>query len=113
MKMLDVASDLDTKSWLRGIWSAAVSGGTSAVTGGAIMAGTDPTHYNFQTSNFWKLTGTLFAASAMMSVAKFLQLHPLPDLKTIKTTVQVTEQGVQAPKTVTTVEETHQEVKQP
>ena len=102
---------MNLDDWIRGLLSAAISGGASAITGGMAVSGMDPDHYSFQAGKFWILTGTLFAVSAVVSIAKFLQAHPLPDMKTVTTTVEVTEQGKSAPKTVTTVAETRIEPK--
>lgn len=105
MRMLNTAANLDIDTWFRGLLSAGISGGASAITGGIVVSGMDPAHYSFQAGKFWILTGTLFTANAVVSIAKFLQTSPLPVLKTVTTTVEVTEQGKAAPKTVTTVEE--------
>ena len=109
MRLFATAANLDIDSWLRGLLSAGISGGASAITGGVVVSGIDPEHYNFQAGKFWLLVGTLFLVNAIVSVAKFLQAHPLPDLKTITTTVQTTDQGSAPTKTVTTVKETHTE----
>jgi hypothetical protein len=111
VQALDAANSLDLDGWIRGLLSAGISGGASAITGGIVVTGVDPQHYNFQAGKFWILVGTLFVVNAVVSMAKFLQAHPIPEVKTVTTTVEVTEQGKMAPKTVTTVEETHKEAK--
>jgi len=77
MSLLGI-SRLKWDAWLRGLISAVISGGTSAITGSLVVGGTDPEHYNFTTGKFWVLTGSLFGASALVSLAKFLQTQPLP-----------------------------------
>ena len=113
MKLLAVAGSLDLNTWIRGLLSAGISGGASAITGGIVVSGMDPSHYNFQAGKFYILIGTLFAANAVVSMAKFLQSSPLPTLKTITTTVQTTAVGDSTVKTVATVSETHQEPAKP
>ncbi len=115
MDLLLVAGALDMNGWLRGLLSAGISGGASAVTGGIVVTGVDPQHYNFSAGKFWILVGTLFIVNAVVSMAKFLQAHPIPEIKTVTTTVQTTVIDGVSPKTVATVSETHQEtvVKKP
>jgi len=98
MKLLLAAAQLDFTTWIRGLMSAAISGGASAITGGITVSGLAPDQFNFQTGKFYVLVGTLFAVNATVSIAKFLQAHPIPDLKT----VEVTEQAGTPTKTVTT-----------
>ena len=109
MKLLAVAGNLDIDTWLRGLLSAGISGGASAITGGIVVSGMDPAHYNFQAGKFYVLVGTLFAANAIVSMAKFLQSSPLPSVKTVTASVAVTSQPGVPDKTVATVTETHQE----
>ena len=109
MKILTVAGNLDVDTWVRGLFSAGISGGASAITGGIVVSGMDPSHYNFQAGKFYILIGTLFMANAVVSMAKFLQASPLPGLKTVSTSVAVTSQPGAPDKTVATVSETHTE----
>ncbi len=111
MGLLIAAGSLDLSGWIRGLMSAGISGGASAITGGIVVTGVDPQHYNFQAGKFWILVGTLFAVNAIVSMAKFLQAHPIPELKTVTTTVQTIAVGNAPVKTVETVSETHQEPK--
>lgn len=113
MKLVNVAGQLDFTAWVRGLLSAGISGGSAAITGGIVVSGMDPDRYNFQAGKFWILTGTLFTVNAVVSIAKFLQTHPIPDIKTVTTSVQTIEQGNAPVKTVTTVAETHVETAAP
>jgi hypothetical protein len=98
---------LDVDGWVRGLFSAGISGGASAVTGGLVVSGMDPSHYNFQAGKFYILVGTLFAANAVVSMAKFLQGQPLPNMKQVEKTVQTITPATQdSPKVVETVKET-------
>jgi hypothetical protein len=108
MKMFAVATNLDFNGWARGLLSAGISGGASAVTGGLVVSGMDPSHYNFQAGKFYILVGTLFMANAVVSIAKFLQTSPIPGLKQVETTIQKTIPATpDSPKIVETVKETH------
>ena len=111
MKMLTVAGNLDFSDWVRGLLSAAISGGSSAVSGGAGASLLAPEHFNIHNGQLYELVIGMFCFNAFISLSKFLALHPLPDLKTVTTTVEITTQGNQAPKTVETVAEVHQEPK--
>lgn len=101
-----VANNLEIGGWVRGLLSAAISGGASAITGGIVVSGIDPSNYNFQAGKFWILTGTLFAVNAVVSMAKFLQAHPLPEEKTVERKTQIIETPGSPAVTVTTVKET-------
>jgi hypothetical protein len=100
-----IMSTLDMDGWLRGLLSAGISGGASAITGGIVVSGLDPEHYSFQAGKFWILVGTLFMANAVVSMAKFLQSQPLPGVKTVTTSVAMVEPG--HPSVITTVAESH------
>ena len=105
------AAGLDVNGWLRGLFSAGISGGASAVVGGLTVSGMDPQHYNFQSKPFYILVGALFTANAIVSMAKFLSSQPLP-VREVVTTVQTTPPTrAGEAKVVTTVQETHTEEK--
>lgn len=112
MNLIDTASNLDFDSWLRGLFSAGISGGASAVVGGFTVSGMDPKDYNFQQSKFYILVFALFATNAIVSIAKFLSAQPLPSMKQVEKTTQTTVQPGQAPKVVETVKETSVEPKE-
>lgn len=81
LKMLTVASKLDWKGWLLGIWSSAISAAAGAIAAGLGPMITDPTDFNLGTG----LHHTLFsvgigaAVTGIVSIAKYLQMHPTPD----------------------------------
>ena len=107
---LVTASRLDYESWIRGLFSAGISGGASAIVGGITVSGMDSKDYNFYSQKFYILVGALFLANALVSMAKFLSTQPLPALKEVVTTVQtLTPARGDEPKTLTTVKETHVE----
>jgi hypothetical protein len=106
MNILAALNSLDVDAWIRGLLSAGISGGASALTGGLVVTGLDPAHYSFQTHQFWVLTGSLFMANAVVSMAKFLQGQPLPGIKQVEKTVEITQSPKKPPVTVTTVKET-------
>ena len=111
MRLLQVASKLDVDSWLRGLFSAGISGGAAAISSGTLVTGLAPETFSFYTWKFYAVVFGMFISQGIVSMAKFLQAHPLPEMKTVTTGVAVTEQAGEAPKTVTTVTETHQEPK--
>lgn len=109
MKLFTIAGNLDLDTWLRGLFSAGISGGASAVSGGTLVSMLAPDQFNLQTGKFYVLMAGLFVANAIVSIMKFLAQHPLPEVKTVTTSVQVTQQGGEPPKTIVTATETHLE----
>lgn len=61
-------------TWIRGLIGAAVSGGASAVGSGFAAMKLDTAH----DLNVFALMGWTFAFSALISLAKFLQVTPTP-----------------------------------
>ncbi len=109
MKALAAASSMDLDGWMRGLFSAGISGGASAVSGGTLVSMLAPDQFNLQTGKFYVLMGGLFAANAVVSIMKFLSANPLPPIKTVTASTAVIEQPGSPPTTVSTVSETHQE----
>jgi hypothetical protein len=106
--------NLDIDTWLRGLFSAGISGGASAVVGGFTVSGMDPEHYNFAAPKFYILVGALFATNAVVSMAKFLAAQPLPGIKQVeKTTQTIIPATAGSPKTIETVKETSVETVAP
>ena len=102
--------DLDWSDWLRGLIAAFVGGGASAFTGGLVVAGQDSTHFAMGSPNSFKLMAYIFLASGASSAMAFLRQKPVPDLKTITTTVITTGKTSDLnPIVVTKVQETHVE----
>ncbi len=109
MNLLTTATALDFEGWLRGLFSAGISGGASAIVGGITVSGMDSKDYNFYTPKFYVLIGALFLANAIVSMSKFLSAQPLPGLKQVETTVQTItpSTGTGGGKVIETVKETH------
>jgi len=105
------AGNLDLGGWVRGLIGAGISGGSSAIVSGFVVMSTDPHDWNFAEGKFWVLLGAMFGANAIVSMAKFLQGRPLPDVKQVTTKVETTEISKKPTVTVTTVEEVHLEPK--
>jgi hypothetical protein len=101
--------EIDWSDWLRGLFAAFISGGASAVTSGFVVSVNDPKDYAPGSSNFFWLVFSVFCASGLLGAMAFLRTKPIPDMKTVKSTIQVTEQGDAPPKTVSTVTEIHTE----
>ena len=98
--------NIDFTDWVRGLVSAVISGGASAVTSGFVMAANDPAKYAVGTSASLKLMTTFFLINGFLAGMNFLRTKPLPELKTVTTTTETTEH-VKSPAAtvVTTVEE--------
>jgi hypothetical protein len=82
---------LDFSDWLYGLASAFISGGATAITGGAAVGVSDPDHFNIHTKDLWIVMGVMFVFSGVSNGANFLRTRPLPALKTTVTTVKSTE----------------------
>lgn len=77
----------DWGNWLYGLFTAVITGGANAVVGGVSLNLVDPSHFNAQNQDFYKIVATLFLANATMSFFLFLKQTPLPSLieKTVET----------------------------
>jgi len=113
MNVFSAASNLDLDGWLRGFFSAAISGGSSAVTSAIMLPALDANDFNVYHVRYYIAIGALFLASALTSIFKFLAVTPLPGIKQVTTTVQTVEQPDKPTKVVTTVAETHLETPDP
>src|SRR5580704_9969718 len=107
MNLLSSAQALDVDGWIRGIFSAGISGGASAVAGSIVLPALDAKDFNVYTAKFYIAIGALFLANGLVSVSKFLAAQPLPGLKQVEKTVQtITPATADTPKVVETVKET-------
>jgi hypothetical protein len=113
MNVFSAASNLDFDGWFRGIFSAAISGGASAVSGAIVLPALDAKDFNVYQAKFYVAIGALFTASALTSIFKFLSATPLPGVKQVTTTVQTVAQEAKPTKVITTVAETHIEAPDP
>jgi|SRR5579872_5309718 len=100
--------DVDTIDWVRGLVSAFITGGSSAGSAALVALAQDPQHYAIGSANSFRMAGGTFLVSGVLAMLNFLRTRPLPELKTVETTVKTIEQPSQAPVTVTTVKETQQ-----
>lgn len=80
---LVTAKKLDWSGWVRGVLGALISGGAGAIGGGFGAVVADPSH-DFTpgqggTMHLLTLMGVAFLFSGIFSLAKYLQLHPVPD----------------------------------
>lgn len=104
--------ELDLANWLRGLVAAIISGGAGAISGGLAVTLKDPNHYNLQDGlgNVMSIMSTAFIINGLIGAAMYLTKSPLPEFKTVTTTVEKTETGPPAKTTtVTTREEKHTE----
>jgi hypothetical protein len=67
--------------WLKGIFAAAISGGSGGVLTGLAAVGIDPQHFNLQAGIGATLRIGVAAAliNSVIGVAAYLQKSPLPD----------------------------------
>lgn len=82
MQAITVAGKLKWADWFRGLIGAFVSGGAGAIGGATGATMLDPTKFNLNDGLgvTMKLMGIAFVISAVISLAKFLQTHPVPDV---------------------------------
>lgn len=76
MQMLTAATRLDGPGWIRGVIGAFISGGAGSIGSGVGASMLDKQH----DLNILALMGLTFLISGIISLAKFLQTSPLPDL---------------------------------
>jgi hypothetical protein len=108
MKLPAGFGELDFTDWIRGLVSAFVSGGASAVTTAVVAPALTP-ELAAGTAKFFILVGSVFVMSGVIGMANFLRTKPIPDLKTVTKMAQtVTELSPTSIK-VNTVTETHTE----
>lgn len=77
VQMLNSASKLDWSGWLRGLIGAAISGGAGAVSSGFSVQMLDKAH----DINVFEVMAITFLFSAAISLAKYLQTSPVPDVE--------------------------------
>ena len=105
--------EIDFTDWFRGLMAAFIGGGASAVSAGFVVSAKDPAHYALGSANFFQVAGSVFLVSGTINAAAFLRTKPIPDMKTVTTSIAVSQQGKSAPVTVATVTEVHQEPTKP
>lgn len=77
MQMLTTAGSLDWGGWVRGVIGALISGGAGAISAGAATQFADPAH----DISVFKVMWITFLVSGVVSLAKFLQITPVPQPK--------------------------------
>jgi hypothetical protein len=80
MNALVVATKLDWNGWIRGLFGALISGGAGAVGAGFGASILDPGH-DLVGGRLLALIGSSFLFSGIVSLAKYLQMHPVPEEK--------------------------------
>jgi hypothetical protein len=104
--------DLDWSDWIRGLVSAVVSGGAGAVSAAFVTAAQDPAKMGIGSLNSIELMFSIFFVTGLFNMFAFLRTKPIPDVKTVVTTVRKVEVAGNPPATTTTtVQETHEELK--
>lgn len=75
MQMLKVAGKLDWGGWIRGVIGAVISGGAASIASGISVTALDKSH----DINTLEVMGLTFLVSGVVSLAKYLEQHPLPE----------------------------------
>jgi hypothetical protein len=100
---------LDFRDWFRGLVSAFVSGGASAVTA-AFVAPALTKDLAVGTSKFFIMVGSMFVMSGTLSMMNFLRTQPIPEVKTVTTTTTLSGKLDDSnPQVTTKIQETHTE----
>lgn len=97
---------LDFEDWARGVVSAFITGGAGAVTSAFSVTAIDSDHFPAGGLKFFEVAAMVFCVTGFMNMMAFLRTKPLPDIKTVVKTVEVTAAAGTAPKVVTTFQET-------
>lgn len=101
--------NIDFTDWIRGLVAAFIGGGAAAVSAGFVVSAKDPQHYALGSASFFQVAGSVFLVSGTINAMAFLRTKPIPDLKTVTTSVAITQQSGQPTVTLATISETHQE----
>ena len=81
IKLFRVATKLDWSGWLRGIFSAVISGGAGAISAGFGVTVIDPNKDFSGPNGYGRLFDLMlfcFLFSGVISLAKYLQANPIP-----------------------------------
>jgi hypothetical protein len=74
MQFLRAIAIIDASTWFRGVIGAFISGGAGSIAAGFSASVLDKTH----DLNILALMGLTFVISGIVSMAKFLEITPLP-----------------------------------
>jgi len=80
MVILTTATKLGWSEWFRGLIGSFISGGAAAIGATVGVTTFDPSH-DIVGIRLLGVAGVSFLGSGIVSLAKFLQQHPLPDDK--------------------------------
>lgn len=111
MKLPGTLGTLDWGDWALGLWSAIITGGSSAVLSSVGLTMLDPKDFNVSEGKLWYLAGGLFCWNGFLGMLTFLRQKPAPS-KLVETTVQTFDQPAN-PKATTVVTTTKETVLQP
>lgn len=98
---------LEWGDWILGLWSAVITGGSSAVLSATGLVVMDPNDFKMADHKVWTIAGGLFLWNGFLGMLAFLRQAPAPK-RIIETTVQTFEQPSKplATTVVTTTKET-------
>lgn len=77
MQMISAAMKIGLREWVRGCVGAAISGGAGSIASGVGATALDKSH----DLNIIALMGITFVVSGIISLGKYLEIHPLPEDK--------------------------------
>jgi len=78
MQIVKAAATVDITTWIRGVVGAFISGGAASIASGSAASYLDKGH----DINIPALMGLTFLISGIISLAKFLEITPLPGVTT-------------------------------
>lgn len=105
--------NLDFQDWIRGLVAAFIGGGASAFVSGIVNMVNHPGESIWR-SEFWGSVTSVFVLAGLVNMMMFLRTKPMPDMKQVEKTIQITTPAPGAPpKVVETVKETHEEPVKP
>jgi len=111
MGLVNNARALDLQGWLRGLISAGISGAASSISGAIVLPSLDSNDFNVFELKYYIAIFALGMTSAILEVAKFLTVKPLPEYKEVMQMTQTvtTGTGDGKTKTIETTKETRLE----
>ena|SRR5690242_9858562 len=110
MKLPGNLGELDWTSWFGGMWSAIISGGTTALLSSTYLTFTDSKDFRYDDPKLWKLMGGLFLWAGFWSFINYIHNHTKPEMKT---TTAVMQQTSTTPGGVVTQTKVEQKVVEP
>lgn len=106
MKLPGNLGELDWNEWGLGLWSAVITGGSSAVLNAVGLMVIDPQYFSKSQGKLWTLAGGMFLWAGFLGMLAFLRSKPAPEFKKVEKTTETTMVTGQPKQVVTTEKET-------